>query len=235
MKVYIGKPKNWFGPYQLAERLMFWIPKEKDEYGFPHTANRVHRFGEWLAHGEVSPEPKAGEVVEILGRKRPVTLLYKLLSWIHSKRSQKCKVVIHNYDVWSAYTTIATVALPLLKKLKEEKHGSPYVDDEDVIEHLRSTAAPLKKNEYDVDEFHHDRWSYVLDEMIFAFEHIVNENLLYSLYPEGSSWYGVKQEDGTIRLERQGKAPDYSEIRAVEKRIQNGCRLFGKYFQSLWS
>jgi len=43
MHVKIGKYKNWFGPYQLAEAIMFWVPKEKDEYGFPHTADRVHK------------------------------------------------------------------------------------------------------------------------------------------------------------------------------------------------
>ncbi len=31
MKVYLGKPNNWFGPYQLAELLCFWAPKTKDE------------------------------------------------------------------------------------------------------------------------------------------------------------------------------------------------------------
>ena len=62
MKVRIGPYKNWFGPYQLAELLMFWVPKEKDEYGIEHTADRVHKFGEWLAHGKVLPEPEVGDI-----------------------------------------------------------------------------------------------------------------------------------------------------------------------------
>ena len=37
MKIRIGPYTDWFGPYQLAETLMFWVPEEKDEHGFPHT------------------------------------------------------------------------------------------------------------------------------------------------------------------------------------------------------
>ena len=66
MKVYIGKYKDWFGPYQLAELLCFWAKKEKDEYGFEHTADWVHNFGEWLAHGSIEPEPEVGQVTSLV-------------------------------------------------------------------------------------------------------------------------------------------------------------------------
>jgi acetylornithine/succinyldiaminopimelate/putrescine aminotransferase len=39
----------------------------------------------------------------------------------------------------------------MLKQLQETKHGAPLVDDEDVPEHLRSTTAPPRENEWDVD------------------------------------------------------------------------------------
>lgn len=58
----------------------------------------------------------------------------------------------------------------MLKQLKETKQGAPYVDDEDVPEHLRKSAAPPTENEWDTDDNHFKRWDYVLDEMIFAFE-----------------------------------------------------------------
>ena len=67
---------------------MFWVPEEKDEYGFPHTADRVHKFGEWLAHGKVLPEPEVGEVRK-WGDDRPTTWLYKFLLWIDSKKKRK--------------------------------------------------------------------------------------------------------------------------------------------------
>ena len=51
---------------------------------------------------------------------------------------------------------------------------APLVDDEDVPEELRSTAAPAKENDWDVDENHFKRWDWVLDEMIWAFEQALN-------------------------------------------------------------
>jgi hypothetical protein len=53
---------------------------------------------------------------------------------------------------------------------QKKKHGAPFVDDEDVPDHLKSTAAPAKENEWDTDANHFARWDWVLDEMIFAFE-----------------------------------------------------------------
>ena len=33
MKVYMGPPKRWFGPYQLAELLCWWAKNDIDEFG----------------------------------------------------------------------------------------------------------------------------------------------------------------------------------------------------------
>lgn len=112
-------------------------------------------------------------------------------------------VRIDEYDSWSADYTISVVAVPLLKQLKITKQGSPYVDDEDVPEHLRSTAAPPKEKDYDIDAFHHQRWEWILDEMIWAMEQI--------------------RDDNWLKLDRER-----------DERIDNGCRLFGKYFRALW-
>lgn len=45
MKVYIGPYKDWVGPYQLAERALFWLPKDNAV---------VDRFGEWLSNTPVN-------------------------------------------------------------------------------------------------------------------------------------------------------------------------------------
>ena len=39
MKIHIGPYPRWFGPYQIAEKLLFWKDKEDDV---------VFAFGEWL-------------------------------------------------------------------------------------------------------------------------------------------------------------------------------------------
>ena len=50
--------------------------------------------------------------------------------------------------------TLAMIIVPMLKQLKETKHGAPFVDDEDVPEELKSTSAPAKENDWDTDDNH---------------------------------------------------------------------------------
>lgn len=239
MRVKIGPYKNWFGPYQLAEKIMFWVPKEKDEYGFPHTADRVHRFGEWLAHGSVLPEPAVGDVSGLRDN-RPNTWLYRLLLWIDQKKKRKISVHIDRWDTWSMDNTLAYIILPMLKQLKATTHGAPYVDDEDVPEHLRSTAAPPKENEWDTDDNHFKRWDWVLDEMIHAFETEAGDLQDWEdQFTTGEHDFRFKKisEDGTSQMvEGPGHTAvtDWDARRAYANRIQNGFRLFGKYYQSLW-
>jgi hypothetical protein len=235
MKVTIGPYTHWFGPYQLAEKILFWIPKERDEHGFLHTADRVHRFGEWLAHGSVEPEAEVGEYT-LLGKDRPVTLLYKLLLWIDSKKQRKVRVHIDRWDTWSMNNTLAYIILPMLKQLKAAKQGAPYVQDEDVPEHLRSTAAPPKEKDYDLDDNHFKRWDWVLDEMIFSFENIVDDSWEEQFHSGEGDFVFKKLENGMSELIQTGdRKYDREGHKAYAARIQNGCRLFGVYFQNLWT
>jgi hypothetical protein len=243
MKVKIGKYKSWFGPYQLAEAIMFWVPKEKDEYGFPHTADRVHKFGEWLAHGSIEPEPEVGEVSS-WGEDRPETWIYTLLKWIDSKKKRKISVHIDRWDTWNMETTLGYIVRPMLKQLKEKTHGAPWVDDEDVPEELRSTAAPeLTQDEKDTghtDDNHFKRWDWVMSEMIFAFESLeggVNEDWEDQFTTGEYDYQSVKQEDGNYLMVQGPKhtaETDWDARKEYGKRIQNGFRLFGKYYQNLW-
>jgi hypothetical protein len=239
MKVKIGNYTNWFGPYQLAEKLMFWVPKEKDEYGFPHTAERVHKFGEWLAHGSVEPEAEVGEI-RSWDRERPTTWLYKFLSWIHSKQERTIKVHIDPWDTWSMDNTLAHIILPMLKQLKATKHGAPQVDIEDVPAHLKPTKKALKAYEKDgtTDEQFFDRWDWVLDEMIFAFETKVDDGRWEEQFESGESdlqW--KKLEDGNYQMvngPKHTREYDWEGRKAYQERISNGFRLFGKYYENLW-
>jgi hypothetical protein len=240
MKVKIGPYKDWFGPYQLAEIIMFWVPKEKDEYGFPHTADRVHRFGEWLAHGSVLPEPEVGDE-RTWGEDRPETWIYKLLKWIDSKKKRKVYIHIDKWDTWGMDNTLAFIILPMLKQLKATTHGSPSVDDEDVPEHLRSTAAPeLSEEDKNVgacDDNHHKRWQWVLDEMIFAFENKVDDDWEFQFTTGEYDYRSVKQEDGNylmVQGPNHTANTDWDARKAYSDRMQNGFRLFGKYYQGLW-
>ena len=149
---------------------------------------------------------------------------------LDKRKDQKIKVRIDNYDVWSMDHTLSHIITPMLKQLKEQKHGSPWVDDEDVPEELRSTAAPPKENEYDTDANHEKRWDWVLDEMLWAFEqkqrdHWEGDYYTYEDDPtntEGAG-FGLK----LVWEDREGQE-------AHQKRMSNGFKLFGKFYEALW-
>ena len=238
MKVKIGPYENWYGPYQLAKTLMFWVPEEKDEYGFPHTADRVHKFGEWLAHGSIEPEPEVGEI-HTWGDDRPTTWLYKFLNWIHSKKQRKIEVHIDRWDTWSMDHTLALIVLPMLKQLKASKHGAPQVDVEDVPKELRPTKKELAAYNKDgtTDDKFFERWDWVLDEMIFAFDSKVNDDW-EEQFETGESDIRWKTLEGgmseMVRGPNDTKVYDWEGRKAYQERISNGFRLFGKYYESLW-
>lgn len=240
MKVKIGKYRSWFGPYQLAKLLCFWVKDVKDEYGMKSKPEWVHKFGEFLAHGSILPERAIGEI-DTWGDDRPNTWLYKFLSWVDSKKKRKIDVRIDRWDTWSMDSTLGYIIRPMLHKLNKEKHGAPFVDDEDVPEELRSTAAPPKENDYDTDDNHFKRWDWVMDEIIFAFESLDGG--------KNSDWedqfttgeYDLRfkkiSENGTSEMVQgpnHTAKTDWDARKEYAKRIQNGFRLFGKYYQNLW-
>jgi hypothetical protein len=124
--------------------------------------------------------------------------------------------------------TLALIIHPMLKQLKKTKHGAPHIDDEDVPEHLRSTAAEPKKNEWDTDEFYFKRWDWVLDEMIWAFE-TYDKDLEAQFYDDSA----VNKNDSIDDQARQMKV-DEEGLQAYYDRRRNAFLLFGKYYQSLW-
>lgn len=237
MKVKIGPYENYFGPYQLAELLCFWAKKEKDEYGIPRKPDWVHKFGEWLAHGSVEPDPEVGDIHK--WGDRPHTWLYKFLSWIHCKQERTIKVHIDRWDTWSMDNTLAYIILPMLKQLKETKHGGPYVDLKDVPKELHGKKLTKKqKDNGEIDDKHFERWDWVLDEMIFAFDSKVNDGW-EEQFETGESDIQWKTLEGgmseMVRGPNDTKVYDWEGRKKYQERISNGFRLFGKYYENLWN
>jgi len=157
-------------------------------------------------------------------------------------RPQISYVKIDRYDTWSMDHTLADIILPMLKQLNAEKHGAPHVDDEDVPMELQSWVSP-SKDEYDTDGHHFARWDYVLNEMIFAFECKVDDTWQEKFSSGEHDMKSVPckwDENGKPTLYNFEKGPndtykcDYEGMREVQKRITNGFRLFGRYYENLW-
>lgn len=150
-----------------------------------------------------------------------INLVYKNLE------GQSIKVRIDGWDTWSMDHTLSHIIVPMLKQLKETKHGGPHVEDEDVPENLRSTSAGPKESDYDTDEFWFDRWDWVLNEMIWAFEQKTRDDWM-------GDYYGEWITDNTKVLGGNFASADHDGIKAHQDRMTNGFRLFGKYYEALW-
>jgi len=155
-------------------------------------------------------------------------LYNKTINVILDKRSsQKIKVRIDPHDTWSMDHTLSHIIVPMLKQLKETKHGSPYVDDSDVPERLRNNS-PKDKEFWngDIDDNHHARWEWVLDEMIWSFEQKTRdgwEGDYYEYTDDPTTIFGLK----LVWEDREGR-------KAHQERMSNGFKLFGKYYEALW-
>jgi hypothetical protein len=163
------------------------------------------------------------------------------------KRFFKRKVVVHidGYDIWSLDHTLALIILPSLKAVRDYKSGIPYVDDEDVPVGLRSTSAPeLTEEDMSfgrVDANLENRWKYVLNEMIHAFECTLDEDWDDQFHKGNIDHKLVEEVVGDNKLYRVERGPDHThtfDIEAYKKawaRRMNGLRLFAKYYHALWT
>ena len=222
MKVYRSNYRHhWISPYDILKAVCFW--EKDDDVFYNHQDLPNHKYEKWT-----------NRLVPICG------VIQKFLDFVHPKIDY---VKIDRWDTWSMDHTLADIILPMLKQLKETKHGAPFVDDEDVPDELKSTSAPPKENEYDTDDNHFKRWDYVLDEMIFAFECKV-DNSWEEKFRSGE----IDHKTVACKWDMLGKATmyqmvdgpnhtykcDYEGMKEVQKRITNGFRLFGRYFEGLW-
>ena len=146
-------------------------------------------------------------------------------------------VRIDRYDTWSMDHTLADIILPMLKQLDATKHGAPHVDDEDVPEYLRSHMAQPKEHEWDTDSLWHMRWDWVLAEEIWAFEQLTKDDAEGQFFDHSA----YKNDNVPIKewladVNNRASKVKYDEAghRAWQARVDNGLRLFGKYFRAHW-
>lgn len=224
MKVYISGYRNhWISPYTILEKVLFWKDWENIEYETPW----VQKWSDRLL---------------------PISnTIQKVLDFVHPKIDY---VKIDRWDTWNMDTTLAIIILPMLEKLNAEKHGSPFVDDNDVPADLgiRSTDAPPKENEWDTDANHFKRWDWVMSELIWTFKQLHPDTDWEAQYHTGKHdmiWIPVDKDGkevpkGEAKLFQMEKGPndthtwDMEGWKAHSARIDNGLLLLGKYFRCLW-
>jgi hypothetical protein len=209
MKIKIGPYKNCIGPYQIMDAIFFWHERYPEDKLAERWDYKLHdRMSEWLAN----------------------TWVNDLCEWIQSKRERNIKIRIDPWDTWGMDHTLAMIVVPMLKQLQATKHGSPMTDDEDVPEHLRSTSAPDKENQWDVDSNHFKRWDWIMDEMIWTFEQLSMDDSTdqFFTHPNEDEVFESNEERLlAIKIDNEG-------LKKHEERISNGLRLFGKYYRGLW-
>ncbi len=240
MKIYINNYKNhWISPYTILDYIFFWTDWSKcsRDDSIQSALDDLEGTKKYIEHPEW--------VDKWADRLEPIS---KSIQWVWDKIDRKIDYVkIDRWDTWSMDSTLAKIVLPMLKQLQATKHGAPYVDDEDVPDELKSTSAPPKKNEHDTDDNHFKRWDYVINEMIYAFEHKVDDSWQeeYSSGTFDTIWVPVDKDGkevtkGEHKFYQMKNGPnhtykcDYDGIQKVEDRMKNGFRLFGKYYQGLW-
>jgi len=225
VKVYRSNYRNhWVSPYTILKVICFW--EKDDDVFYNHEDVPGHKYDKWVDF--LNPFCVAWQ---------------KFLDFVHPEIKY---VKIDRWDTWSMDHTLADIILPMLKQLQKSKHGSPSVDDEDVPSPLRSTAPGARdrcENEWDSDEHFHERWTYVLGEMIFAFECKVDDS-----WSNKFSSGEFDKKTVACKWDENGKATmyewidgpnhtyelDFEGMQEVQKRITNGFRLFGKYYEALW-
>ena len=209
-----------------------YISKYRDHWFSPYPlVAKIFRTDDW-------DDPRVEKWAE---RLTPLSeALQSFLDFIYPRINY---VKIDKWDTWGMDTTLASIIVPMLKQLKATKHGSPYVYDDDVPEELRSTSAPPEEDAYDIDANHHKRWDWAMDEMIWAFENILDDNS-FDLFSKGVSDYKHEpcewDENGKATMYKMVEGPNHTAEFDEEgydkhhKRISHGTYLFGKYYKGLW-
>lgn len=203
MKAYIGS---------YPERLYCNI--------YSRYMNKKYGYCQWGDKNQTKYE----SILEWLEDK--IQSFYNIFNWIwFDRRKQKIKIKIDPWDTWSLDHTLTLIIIPSLKQLKATKCGSPPVDHKDVPDHLLPSDKEKDLKEWETDSKFHERWDWVISEMIWAFEQLRDDNW-------EEQYIKFKDSDNLLNMELERN--DEIGLKKHQERINNGLRLFGKYYQQLW-
>lgn len=155
------------------------------------------------------------------------TWFERVLLFFDKLNKRKIKIHIDPYDAWSLDNTLSLIIAPCLRELKQQKPGAPNVDDEDIPEKILKS---FKETEPDITFL---KWDYIFDEMIFAFNALEKQALGTEDWED--QFFKMKKDHNDSSLMSPIEFYDPIGHQNMNKKIQNGLRLFGKYYMALWS
>lgn len=222
MKVVIGKYRSGLRPFTRLHSWYVekrfdkpkWVVKDDQYNMIDRAVERVCDALQSVVHATIN---------------RPI---------IWKMKDQRIKVHIDPWDTWNLDHTLALVIHPALVRLKETMHGSQLVDAEDVPEHLRPEPEQASAGLYG-DNRVHERWEWVLGEMIWAFEQCTKPDHGTDQFYSGKAKISFKPVEGTDLSQMVEDSDSTFKVDvdgrdAHIKRVRNGLRLFGKYYLGLW-
>ena len=215
MKIYIGPYKDWWGPYQIAQKILFWMDPDDD---------RVDRLGQRLG------ETPLNDLCNWVYRKR--------------QRKVKIRIDRYDtWNMDGTLALIILPMLKQLQETKHGSPLVDDEDVPEGL-NLRSTEAPPLENEWDTDENLHRRWDWVMSELIWTFEQQQPDCDWEQKYYSGEHDTYFEElehdENGKATMYEMKQGPkntfqiDYEGLKQHQDRIDRGLRLFGKYYRGLW-
>ena len=183
--------------------------------------------------------------------------------WKVRNAFQKLTRGFSDSDCWNLPQSTAKFLLPRIKHLRQNYNSLanrhhlltddkivPYVGKEDDFEFNEKLGSYTDKTTGLGISLDQKEYEYILDEIIFALQMIVDEDNpdvdldeIYEVYPQGfdpikdRQMFLTKQENGDYVVEFESKkniAPDYSKLNKAYERQRNGLILLGLYFKDLW-
>lgn len=157
---------------------------------------------------------------------------------------RKVNIRIDKWDTWNMDHTLALLILPMLKQLKDTRHGAPGS-----MPAFNQTSNCYPQLCFDFYKEHdnpawdegHKQWTEIMDKMIWSFEQLLDDNWeeqFWTTKPE-IDWKDMlepfKEDEQTREVKWLVKGEcDWKAHEAYAARIQEGLDLFGKHFQDLW-
>ena len=155
------------------------------------------------------------------------------------KEPRKIDIRIDKWDTWGMDHTLALIILPMLKQLRDTKHGSSgRMPGFQQTSNLGQSSFPFYAEGDDAAwEAGHKQWDEIMEKMIWSFEQVLDDNWedQYWIEKPKIDWEAMNNDAVSQELvwKKRGVC-DWDAREKHQERINEGLRLFGEYYEDLW-